>query len=98
MSNIKFRSIFAMACGIASIIFSWMGYGAIVAIPHGIIAIIFAATTLKMNPRAPFRNFCIAGLITGIVGTALGAIVFTCSIVATAAAATYYNAYNSIRW
>lgn len=56
--------IASLVLGILSVIFSWFWY---IALPTGILAIIFGAKTIKKYGSKMGK----AGLITGIVGLAL---------------------------
>ena len=69
--------IASLVLGIVSIIFLWFPPFAIIA---GILAIIFAVIQKKQKPT----DIATAGLITGIVGTALGTILLIIMILSLA--------------
>jgi hypothetical protein len=74
--------IAALVCGIVSVLCSFLGYGAIIGIVLGIVAI-FLGVKAKNDPSQ--AGAATAGLVLGIIGTVLSGILFIACIACTAA-------------
>ncbi|MDR2048517.1 MAG: DUF4190 domain-containing protein [Treponema sp.] len=74
--------IAALVCGIISVLCSFTGYGAIVGVALGIVAIILGVKARKDPSQAGTAT---AGLVLGIIGTALSGILFIACVACTAA-------------
>jgi type II secretory pathway component PulF len=69
-------AIAALVCGIVSVVFAFFGYGAIVGIIVGIVAIVLGILARKDPQR---KGMATAGLILGIIGTVLsGVLLIAC--------------------
>lgn len=86
MQNTKGMAIASLICGIASIVVAWFGYGAVLAIVAGIVAIILAVKVRKLNDEN--KGMATGGLVTGIIGVVLSGICLVCVICATCAVAS----------
>lgn len=86
MQNTKGMAIGSLVCGIVSIVLAWLGYGAIVGLAAGIVAIVLAAKVRKFNDAN--KGLATGGLVTGIIGVVLCGILFACAVCATCAVAT----------
>jgi hypothetical protein len=64
-------AIAALVCGIISVVFAFFGYGAIVGIILGIVAIVLGVLARKDPQR---KGIATAGLVLGIIGTVLSGI------------------------
>ncbi len=62
----------SLVCGIISVAFAWFGYGALVGLVLGILALVFAVSSRKKRKS----GVSTAGLVLGIIGTALSGIAF----------------------
>lgn len=82
----KIFSIISMACGIGSILLCCSGP------TFGIAAIIFSILGRKKTPAGVNNNMARIGLITGIIGAALGVIVLIISFVS-----GLINGYNGVQ-
>ena len=69
----KNLAIGSLVCGILSLVFIFFGYGALLGIVAGIIAIVLAVNSQKKGYEGGMRK---AGLVLGIIGTVLCAITF----------------------
>ncbi|MDR2144669.1 MAG: DUF4190 domain-containing protein [Treponema sp.] len=76
-------AIAALVCGIISVLCAFLGYGAIIGIVLGIIAIIFGVKARKDPSQA--AGSATAGLVLGIIGTVLSGILFIACVACTAA-------------
>ena len=82
----KIFSIISMACGIGSILLCCSGP------TFGIAAIIFSILGRKKTPAGVQNNMARIGLITGIIGAALGVIMLIISFVS-----GLINGYNGVQ-
>lgn len=80
MQNSKGMAIGALVCGIVSIVAAWFGYGAIVGLVLGIVAIVLGVKVRKLNDAS--KGMATGGLVTGIIGVVLSGILLTCVICA----------------
>lgn len=84
-SKSHIKALNSMICGIISTFFSFLSLLvpliAIISIPIGIVAISFAAKTL---PCLTSKGKPITGLVTGIIGVALGALALIILVIALA--------------
>lgn len=78
MQNSKGMAIGALVCGIVSIVAAWFGYGAIVGLVLGIVAIVLGVKVRKLNDAS--KGMATGGLVTGIIGVVLSGILLTCVI------------------
>ena len=78
----KGLGIGALVCGIISVVFCWVGYGAFITLILGIVAIVLAVKAGKMAPGGHRSGMATAGLVLGIIGVVLSGIIFACSLVA----------------
>lgn len=83
----KGMSITSMCLGIASIVFAWWSFFAIIGLLMGIAALILAVMARKKNPS---DGFALAGMICGIIGVVLSTIIFFACGVCICAASPYY--------
>lgn len=85
-------AIASLVCGIVSVVFAfiiwWIGLIA------GVLAIIFAVIGRKKAEQGK-TGLCTAGLVLGIVGTSLCAVMLVCVL---CIAGTVSNAINSINY
>lgn len=86
MQNSKGMAIGALVCGIVSIVAAWFGYGAIVGLVLGIVAIVLGVKVRKLNDAS--KGMATGGLVTGIIGVVLSGILLTCVICAACAVAS----------
>lgn len=95
----KGAAVASMILGIVSLLFFWSYYFAVVPMVLGIIAIVLGAKAQKEMPLgSDGRGMATAGLIMGIIGAGLSAVVFLCSTAITCSvcsavpwATDYYN-------
>lgn len=78
MQNSKGMAIGALVCGIVSIVAAWFGFGAIVGLVLGIVAIVLGVKVRKLNDAS--KGMATGGLVTGIIGVVLSGILLTCAI------------------
>lgn len=72
----------SMVCGILALILCWIPY---FSIPLGILSIIFFAVSKKKRENT---GMAVAGLVTGIIGTVIGAVLFVFALLVVAAVST----------
>lgn len=91
-NNSKGLSIGALVCGIVSVVFSfiyvWIG------LITGVVAIVLAVNGRKKAPKGQ-TGMATAGLVLGIVGTSLSALMFIC---AACIVGTAINAINGLNY
>lgn len=81
----KNLGIASLVCGILSLVLMFFGYGALVGLILGVVAIILAINAKKKGYAEGMQK---AGLVLGIIGTVLCGITFVaCAICAGAIAA-----------
>lgn len=89
----KNKAVASLVCGILSIVLMWLGYGALIGIISGIVAIVLAISAKKDGFTEGMQK---AGLILGIIGTVLSGIFFVSCVIcvgaltAAASSVTYY--------
>ncbi|XID92021.1 DUF4190 domain-containing protein [Paenibacillaceae bacterium WGS1546] len=85
------KSIAALVLGILAIVLPYIGFLV------GIVAIIFASISLKEIKRSgeQGRGMAIAGLVCGIVGTAIYAVIILLVFLAAAAFYDYSSTYST---
>lgn len=82
----KGAAVGSLVCGILSLVLTFFGYGALVGLILGIIAIVLAANAKKAGFEGGMRT---AGLVLGILGTIFCGITFVaCALCAGAIGAT----------
>lgn len=80
MQNTKTKAIISLVCGIVSIVLPWFGWGCVLSLAAGIVALILAVKTRKLNDEN--KGMATAGLITGIIGIVLSGIMLVCVVCA----------------
>jgi lysylphosphatidylglycerol synthetase-like protein (DUF2156 family) len=70
--------IAALVCGIVSVVCAFLGFGAALGIVLGIIAIVLGIMARKKPEQAKLAT---AGLVLGIIGTALSGIMFVACVI-----------------
>ncbi len=93
----KSCSIVALVCGIVGIVFAWWGLVlSIIAFICSIVGIVFGAIGMKKAKaeNAP-KGLAVAGLVCGIVGTALAFIGVICAACVICAGNAIVNSANS---
>ena len=85
-------AIGALVCGIIGVIFCWFGWFSFVALVLSVIGIILGAKGMQVAKTTNSgKGLAIAGLVCGIVGTALSLIAVICYICVLSAANDIIN-------
>lgn len=87
----KNKAIASLVCGILSILLFWAGYGALVGVVLGIVAIVLAISAKKEGCEDGMQK---AGFILGIIGTILSGIVFVSCVLCAGAIAAASSSFN----
>lgn len=86
------NAVVSLVLGIVSCVLSFCGvWPALVGLPCGIVAIIFAVKGRKIEAK---KGMATAGLVLGIIGTVLCGILFTCGLCAIATVNSIINSYS----
>lgn len=93
MQNTKTKAIISLVCGIVSIVLPWFGWGCVLSLAAGIVALILAVKTRKLNDEN--KGMATAGLITGIIGIVLSGIMLVCVVCAVCVVASSEAALTS---
>ncbi len=93
MQNTKTKAIISLVCGIVSIVLPWFGWGCVLSLAAGIVALILAVKTRKFNDEN--KGMATAGLITGIIGIVLSGIMLVCVVCAVCVVASSEAALTS---
>ena len=93
MQNTKTKAIISLVCGIVSIVLPWFGWGCVLSLAAGIVAVILAVKTRKFNDES--KGMATAGLITGIIGIVLSGIMLVCVVCAVCVVASSEAALTS---
>ncbi len=93
MQNTKTKAIISLVCGIVSIVLPWFGWGCLLSLAAGIVAVILAVQTRKFNDEN--KGMATAGLITGIIGIVLSGIMLVCVVCAVCIVASSEAALTS---
>ena len=85
-------AIGALVCGIIGVVFCWFGWFSFVALVLSVIGIILGAKGMQVAKTTNSgKGLAIAGLVCGIVGTALSLIAVICYICVLSAANDIVN-------
>ncbi len=93
--NVNGKATASLVCGIVSVVFMWMGWGALVAVATGVVGLVLGIGANKVQKDSKAT----AGIVLSIIGLVLGAIMFIgctlCLGLLAAAGKEVQNGYNS---
>lgn len=76
MQNSKGKAIASLVCSIIGLVCAFFGWGAILTLVLGIVAVVLAVKARKANDES--KGMATAGLVMGIISIVLGGIVVAC--------------------
>lgn len=81
----KNLAVGSLVCGILSLVLMWFGYGALVGLILGIVAIVLSVNAKKKGFTEGMQK---AGLVLGIIGTILSGLFFVSCVLCAGAIAS----------
>ena len=78
----KNKAIVALVCGILGLVGGWIPVVQYITGILSIVAIVFGALALKDKPEGSEKSMAVAGLVLGIIATALTLLLILCAICA----------------
>ena len=83
----KNKAIVALVCGILGMVGGWIPVVQYITGILSIVAIVFGAMALKDQPQGSEKGMAVAGLVLGIIATAITVLAILCAICAIGAIA-----------